>query len=261
MLEQELCVSGSHCNEDRSASGLRFSKRPHLEKPRRLNPKHAAARKPSRLNRHLVMMVKVPTAGQVKTRLANDIGLARATTFYRFATNSVLSRLAASRRWHTYLAISPDNAINSRAWPLRSNSGDILRLPQGQGNLGRRMQRVLDGMPAGPIVIVGSDIPAINQRHIASAFKKLGRSDAVYGPSPDGGYWLFGMRRVPRIHQAFLDVRWSTPQTLQDTLKNLQGLSVTSMEELSDIDEASDLVQQGALATRRVLPKNQTVKL
>jgi len=166
----------------------------------------------------------------------------------------VLSRLGNTHQWRTYIAISPDNALSSRAWLLRAGCNDILRFGQGRGNLGRRMQRILDGMPAGPVVIVGSDIPAISKRHISRAFRELGRSDAVFGPSPDGGYWLFGMRRVPKVLQAFDGVRWSTPQTLSDTLQNFQGLKVTRVDELEDIDKAADLIRLGAAAMRRVLP-------
>jgi len=254
MLQEDLSVTGARCYKSRPGAGVRLSKLPRLEKPRILRLNRGSILKPSGFNRHVVLMVKTPTAGRVKTRLARGAGLTRATTFYRFTTNSVLSRLGNSQQWRTYLAISPDNALSSRAWPLRAGCNDILRFSQGRGDLGRRMQRVFDGMPAGPVVIIGSDIPAISNRHIAKAFRELGRNDAVFGPSPDGGYWLFGMRRIPKVHQAFEGVRWSTPQTLDDTLQNFQGLKVMRLNELKDVDEAADLVAMSSTALRRVLP-------
>ena len=82
----------------------------------------------------------------------------------------------------------------------------------------------------------GSDIPAMRPAHIAQAFKLLGSADAVFGRAPDGGYWLVGLRRVPRVLKPFADVRWSGPNTLADTLANLAGKRVAFAATLSDVD-------------------------
>ena len=61
------------------------------------------------------------------------------------------------------------------------------------------IQRILDALPPGPVVIIGSDVPGIRPHHIATAFRALGGSDAVLGPAIDGGYWLIGLKR--RVEQ------------------------------------------------------------
>jgi len=58
------------------------------------------------------------------------------------------------------------------------------------------MQRLFERLPPGPVIIIGSDIPAIRAGHIAEAFKLIGRGDAVFGNATDGGYWLVGLRRT-----------------------------------------------------------------
>jgi glycosyltransferase A (GT-A) superfamily protein (DUF2064 family) len=102
------------------------------------------------------------------------------------------------------------------------------------------MQRIMDELPPGPVVIIGSDIPGISAEHIAAAFRLLGRHDAVFGPAEDGGYWLVGLRRRPKVPRAFADVRWSGPHALADTLRNLRAFSVGFVERLADVDDEAD---------------------
>jgi hypothetical protein len=194
-----------------------------------------------------VVFVKEPQAGRVKTRLGRGIGTARATAFYRHTTAAVVARLAADPRWHTVLAVAPDSALASRAWP-----SSIERVGQGGGDLGARLERVMDGLPPGPVVIVGTDIPELGPRHVAGALKRLGRADAVFGPAPDGGYWLVGLRRRPRVPRAFRSVRWSSEHALSDTRANLPGLDVGLLEVLADVDEATDLAAAAHVVGRRI---------
>ena len=107
------------------------------------------------------------------------------------------------------------------------------------------MGRLFRDLPPGPVVIIGADIPGIERHHIAAAFAALGRSDAVIGPADDGGYWLVGLRRRPRVREIFAGVRWSSAETLDDTLKNIRerNMSVATIATLADIDEGKDLVK------------------
>ncbi len=93
-------------------------------------------------------------------------------------------------------------------------------------------------MPPGPAIIVGSDIPGITASEIAKAFQRLRGADAVLGPATDGGYWLVGLRRGPRLLAPFRGVRWSSPHALADTLANLEGRKVATVATLSDVDTA-----------------------
>ncbi|RMF02652.1 MAG: glycosyltransferase, partial [Alphaproteobacteria bacterium] len=141
-------------------------------------------------------MAKEPRAGAVKTRLARDIGTAHALRIYRAMSANMLRRLADERRWTTVLALAPATATGSAAWP-----GGFARIPQGGGDLGARLERVTASLPPGPVVVIGTDIPQIGPGHIAQAFRQLGSHDAVFGPAGDGGYWLVGLKRSPRIRR------------------------------------------------------------
>lgn len=100
------------------------------------------------------------------------------------------------------------------------------------------MQGIFRALPPGPAIIVGSDIPAISAGAIAEAFRLLGRADAVFGPASDGGYWLVGLKRVPRVLTPFASVRWSSETALADTLANLEGKKIAFVATLSDVDDA-----------------------
>lgn len=197
----------------------------------------------------LLVMVKRPELGRVKTRLGREIGAVTATGFYRATSRAVIGRLAADPRWTTSLAIAPDTAIRDRAWPLR-----VSRLAQGSGDLGRRMHRIAGQPRPGPVIIVGTDIPAIEPRHVWRAFRALGSCDAVLGPAADGGFWLVGFRRTPRLPAAFDNVRWSTAHTLADTVASLHPATIAFADTLSDVDTAAEHSGCRAWSGRNVLP-------
>ena len=188
------------------------------------------------MRRRLVVMVKAARPGRVKTRLGRQIGMVPAAWWMRHQTTRLLRRLR-DPRWDIWLAVAPDTRSRDPAWPA-----DLPRVPQGPGDLGDRMGRLLRNLPPGPVCIIGSDIPGITRRHIARAFAALGPAEAVFGPAPDGGFWLVGMKRLgPPPATLFRDVRWSSEHALSDTLATLPGLRVAMVDELNDVDEASDL--------------------
>lgn len=138
----------------------------------------------------LVVMVKEPRAGRVKTRLGRDIGMTAAAWWFRHQVRRLL-RTIDDPRWTTVLAVAPDRAgMASRVWPAH-----LPRWPQGQGDLGDRMARMM-ARADGPVCVIGADVPGITRAHVAQAFKALGDHDAVFGPAHDGGYWLIGLRRA-----------------------------------------------------------------
>lgn len=191
----------------------------------------------SRRRARLVVMLKEPRPGRVKTRLGRGIGMVRAAWWFRHQTAALLRRIE-DPRWQVVLAVSPDRAgLESRVWPTR-----YARAAQGQGYLGDRMGRLLRDLPPGPVCVIGGDIPGVTRDHVARAFRLLGDHDAVFGPAPDGGYWLVGLKRVARPPATlFHDVRWSTPHALEDSLRGLRGLRIGYAATLSDVDEAADL--------------------
>jgi|TARA_B110000908_G_C10250107_1_gene451459 rSAM/selenodomain-associated transferase 1 len=185
----------------------------------------------------LVVMLKEPRAGRVKTRLGKDIGMTAAAWWFRHQVKRLLRRIE-DPRWNVVLAVAPDRAgLISRVWPLH-----LARIPQGNGDLGDRMARAMRSIPIGPVCVIGADIPDVGPNQIARAFSALGSSDAVFGPAPDGGYWLIGLRRThPLPPKIFQHVRWSTEHALADTRASLGDLTVALIDQLQDVDTIDDL--------------------
>ena len=201
------------------------------------------------MTRHLVIFARAPELGRVKRRLANGIGATAATRFYRVTLAAEIRRLANDRRWTTWLFVTPDDALGHPVW---RSAGPRPRLClQGLGDLGQRMTLPFRILPPGPVVLVGSDIPALQPAHIAHAFRLLGRTDFVFGPATDGGFWLVGARRLKAMPRTlFIGVRWSTAQAQADTLTTLPSSYSTGLADtLDDVDDAQDL-QRWAQAIR-----------
>lgn len=184
----------------------------------------------------LVIMLKEPVTGRVKTRLGRDIGMTASAWWFRHQSAALIRRLR-SQRWETRLAVAPDTALHSRFWPA-----NLPRMAQGRGDLGARMKRVLQSS-RGPVVLIGGDIPGVQPAHISRAFAQLGAHDMVFGPAVDGGFWLAGVKGRQAVpHNLFKGVRWSSPYALGDTLRDLNMQRVAMVDQLRDVDSASDLM-------------------
>jgi uncharacterized protein len=196
------------------------------------------------MRRHLVLFVRAPALGSGKRRLAREIGDVATVRFERLMLALLLRRLGADRRWRLRLAVTPDSArCRARSWRQ-----SVAVFGQGAGDLGTRMRRALGASPPGPVVLVGGDIPALAAHHIAAAFRLLGACDLVFGPAADGGFWLVGARRSPRLPSLFERVRWSSPHALADTLAGLPAeVRVGFVDRLEDVDDGD--------AYRRLWPR------
>lgn len=184
----------------------------------------------------VIVFVRAPMLGAVKSRLAAGIGQVAALRFYRETTRRLLQRIGRDPRWVLHLAVTPDDAaMQGRHWP-----GNFARFPQGTGDLGVRMARAMQRFRHCPVLLVGSDVPDIAACHIDRAFRALGRNDLVFGPATDGGYWLVGARDSRMVRGIFRNVRWSGAHALTDTVANASGRSVAYLDPLDDVDTPDD---------------------
>lgn len=192
--------------------------------------------------RHLVIFARRPILGVGKRRLAADVGDLAALRFARWSLARLLRELGADRRWSLWVAISPDRPSG---WVARGAP-----LPQGPGDLGARLTRVVRALPRGPVVVIGADTPDVSRSDIARAFSRLGAKAAVLGPARDGGYWLIGLRRRPRDRLPFDGIRWSSAHTLADTRAALGEAPVAYLQVREDVDDGASL--RRAVSRRRL---------
>ena len=206
----------------------------------------------ARQNCLLILFVRAPQLGHVKTRLAAALGPHRALSIYRElgATVMAAARTAAARAAACRLRIAftpPDGEALVRNW-LGADS-ELMR--QGPGDLGARLAAATrDAFAAGAerVLVIGSDCPAVTAAVIDQAFDSLEHADVVIGPASDGGYYLIGLARpAPEL---FVGIPWSSPDTCRVTLAaaDRAGLRVVLLEELFDVDTAADWQRWCALA-------------
>ena len=188
----------------------------------------------------LIIFVKNPVPGTVKTRIARTVGNKRAAAVYRHLlrhTQEVVRQLTCHRVVYYGDFVNPDDGWNGYEKQLQVGRGDG---PQGLGERMLRSFREQFEQGAGRVIIIGSDCLTITPDHIEQAFAALNEADVVIGPATDGGYYLLGMRELHPF--LFEDMPWSQPELRQLTeLAILQnGLTFERLEELTDIDEWED---------------------
>ncbi|WP_248724110.1 TIGR04282 family arsenosugar biosynthesis glycosyltransferase [Seonamhaeicola sp. ML3] len=190
------------------------------------------------MNKELVIVfVKNIKLGKVKTRLAKTIGNQGAFEVYSELvkiTEKALEQLNTDKR------IYFSEAVVETKWP-----GQYKTVQQGV-DLGERMKNAfLDGFNDGyeRVILIGSDLPDIQTKHIQNGFTALNETDTVFGPAEDGGYYLVGMNNM---HELVFDNKpWSQSNLLQETLKELENNKITykTLETLNDIDTFEDLIK------------------
>lgn len=187
----------------------------------------------------LIIFIKAPVPGKVKTRLVPPLTPQGAAALYRaFARDT----LALARR---VSGIRIEVAYDALGGPSRPEwLGDTPFFPQEGQDLGERLKRAFSrafSAGASRVAVIGSDIPHLDPGLIERAFSRLERSDVVIGPCPDGGYYLIGLNHP--CPELFDGISWSTSEVLTETVAALsqKGLSFGLLAEQSDIDTARDL--------------------
>lgn len=192
----------------------------------------------------LLIFVKAPSPGTVKTRLARSLGEHHAVELYK---NFVFDVLDAAEKSNYPITICCEPAAKEGA--IASWLGTMRHYEKQEGaDLGEKMKAAfsrafLAGSDA--VLLVGSDIPELTASIIQSAFESLQDHDIVLGPSFDGGYYLIGFRKKSFMPQVFEGIHWSSNTVFQETMKVLAQarMRVSLLPLLRDLDTIEDLEQ------------------
>ncbi|WP_067147213.1 TIGR04282 family arsenosugar biosynthesis glycosyltransferase [Pseudotamlana agarivorans] len=188
------------------------------------------------MNKALVIVfVKNAKPGKVKTRLAKTIGNEKAVEIYQ-ALLEITER--ATENILTDVSIHYSEFIDNSLW-----KGAHKTTQQGQ-DLGERMKNAFqNAFQQGyqRVVLIGSDLPSLTNEHLNNALENLLKTEVVFGPAQDGGYYLVGLSKMHAC--IFENKPWSQTQLLEVTLQELseKNISVTKLETLNDIDTFEDL--------------------
>ncbi|MEI7582571.1 TIGR04282 family arsenosugar biosynthesis glycosyltransferase [Runella sp.] len=208
------------------------------------------------MNCILIVFVKNPVPGKVKTRVAATVGDEKAVMVY-------LELLKHTKDVITKWLAEPNDKAQKRAviyYGDYINSNDLWddayflkKLQVSLPDLGMRMQSAFEEeltADAARVVIIGSDCLALRPEHLSKAFEELNENDAVIGPADDGGYYLLGMKKL--LNFLFENKSWSQPILMEETLADLNRRKTSQdvpytyqlLETLSDIDTWEDYLRE-----------------
>ncbi len=183
----------------------------------------------------LMLFLKAPVAGLVKTRLAADVGNDVALAAYRQLAEHQLKQTPDG--WYQEIHYAPADAQSQfRNWLGQ----DHHYIPQYEGHLGERLSQGFKRAfqnGAKTAFVIGGDCPALNRQRLLEAQDALNRADAVLGPATDGGYYLLGLKR----HELtlFQNINWSTDSVAEATRQRLRSadLRFTELPVETDVDD------------------------
>ncbi len=192
--------------------------------------------------RCVLLFVKLPEKGRVKSRLARQIGEDPALRLYKCMVLDVVEMLKHGGFPFRICHTPPDASNQMTEWLGQGYDYQ----PQTGDDLGDRMEKAFSRVFATDVeeaLLIGSDIPGLTSGIIEEAFTSLVTHDAVIGPSDDGGYYLIGFRKKSFVPAIFHDMVWSTKTVFRDTVRKLRDSSATFhiLPELTDVDAIEDL--------------------
>ncbi len=206
----------------------------------------------------VVVFAKAPQPGRAKTRLIPALGAQGAADLALRMLLHTLEQALASGLGAVELCMSPGPGAS--AWEGVALPPNLQLSDQGEGDLGQRMARAVHRVTttlAQPVLLMGTDCPALSAAHIAHAAQELQQHDAVLVPVADGGYVLIGLHAP--CAEVFSNMAWSTATVASETIRRLelQSRSVWIGPSLHDIDEPADLAH---LPQSLVAPTHTTLR-
>ena len=191
----------------------------------------------------LIIFVKWPEKGRVKTRLSVAFGDDVAMALYKSFVEDIIATVVQSG-FRPLIAYSPeDSGEKIAAWLGDDND----YTPQIGADLGAKMSnafRQVFERNVSRAVLIGSDFPDLPAEIISEAFSALKIKHAVIGPAKDGGYYLIGFRLDTFSSAVFDSIPWSTAEVFERTMSifTREGLDIHQLPVWRDIDRPEDLV-------------------
>ena len=191
----------------------------------------------------LIIFVKWPEKGRVKTRLSAALGDDAVLELYRCFVEDIIETVKRSG-FRPLIAYYPEGAGEKIAAWLGDENDYI---PQVGADLGAKMSnafRLVFERGVSRAVLIGSDFPDLPAEIISEAFSALENSDAVIGPAKDGGYYLIGFRQDTFSPRVFDGIHWSTAEVFERTMTifTQERLDIHQLPVWRDIDRPEDLV-------------------
>lgn len=211
-------------------------------------------------NNAVLVFLKQPIKGKVKTRIAQACGDAEAVRIYKALVREVLSKVWRTTEYDIHVCFAPKEkeaeiqewieALLTELEPNQNSRRAVEYHAQCEGGLGNRLEHAfqstfLQGYKK--VAAIGTDCPQIKVDTLLDAFNQCESYDFTFGPTEDGGYYLIAMKEFSSV--PFRNIPWSSEQTLEATLDqaHTNALSSTLLPPLFDIDYHEDWLRLLAL--------------
>lgn len=209
-------------------------------------PTHHCAHEMSHPDKALIIFLRYPRVGRVKSRLATQLGDRKACEIYEKLvrrTLGVATDFKRSRRDVDILAFF--TPANQRPQLEKSYPGPWKFFAQSGTHIGDRMDLAIrHAFSSGyrQVILVGTDIANLETSDFEEAFESLRQGFAVLNPASDGGFYLIGLNHP--CPSAFAPTEWSTATVFQRTNKLLgeAGFEVRINRERNDVDRPEDVI-------------------
>ena len=194
-----------------------------------------------RLDKALIVFVRYPEPGKVKTRLAKETNENFACDVYKIWAENIFREVKPLKYFNNYVFYSEEK---DEAKIIKWTNNEFVYFPQQGNDLGERMLnafRIVLNQQNQKAIIIGTDIPDLSKEIILEAAGALDENDIVIGPSYDGGYYLLGMKKV--IPHLFQNVEWSSNSVFSSTISKARStnLKLKELQPLHDIDTKEGL--------------------
>ncbi len=195
--------------------------------------------------RGIIFLLKYPQKGKVKTRLASEKGETFTLKLYECFVRDMLKKLGTVES-HVHLFLTPGDTVPAmHRWLAGTGERFPVHAQEGR-DLGERMAHAFGHMfrvGCETCIIIGSDLPDLPVPVLEEALESLSGSEAVIGPTVDGGYYLLGFRRDTFCRDVFRGIPWSTDTVFQETMEifRRRGYRVKTLRRRRDVDDARDL--------------------
>ncbi len=210
--------------------------------------------------RRVILFVKLPERGKVKSRLSRDMDWDFVLHLYECMVQDTVTMLKRSRTPFLICFDPPGALERMQDWLGREYSYS----PQTGNDLGERMENAFvqafrEGVDKA--LLIGSDIPGLSRAVIAEALESLSSHDAVIGPARDGGYYLIGFKKSGFEASVFRDMIWSTETVYRETIRRLRGKKreVSILPQCIDVDTKEDLKTLLSQMRKQGTPDSQTL--
>lgn len=216
----------------------------------------------------IIIFVKAPIAGKVKTRLCPPLSAEQAASLYAAFAKDTLDLARKVPGAQVEIAYQAGGVFQNVNW-LASGPSVPFFAQQGQ-DLGARLNHAFNHaflLGAQKVVVLGSDTPYLNPRDVQRAFFLLDHKEVVLGPATDGGYYLIGLNRPCAF--LFDGIPWSSSTVFQETVDRIQkyelpmGLlpTYTDVDTFSDLENLARIIFNGAQKTLALSTRGLLVRL